>query len=162
MSGKNYDREPKPDNPNGRFPANTIVDESAVAELDEQSGVLKSGKLSPSNNVKKSTGWSGGSQANRVKNTFEPNQGGASRFFYCPKASKRDKGHFNTHPTCKNTKLMEYLITLVTPPGGIVLDPFMGSGSTGVAAIRKGFKFVGIERETEYYDIAKKRIPSSP
>jgi hypothetical protein len=64
----------------------------------------------------------------------------------------------NHHPTVKNTKLMEYLITLVTPPGGTVLDPFMGSGSTGVAAKKLGFSFVGIEKEQEYFDIARKRI----
>lgn len=64
----------------------------------------------------------------------------------------------NVHPTVKSTKLMSYLITLVTPPGGVVLDPFMGSGSTGVAAIQNGFKFVGIEKEAEYAAIAKMRL----
>ena len=83
--------------------------------------------------------------------------GGASRFFYCPKAPKKDKGADNTHPTVKNTKLMSYLINLVTPPGGVVLDPFMGSGSTGVSAIRSGFRFTGIEGETVYYLIAADR-----
>ncbi len=63
----------------------------------------------------------------------------------------------NTHPTVKSTKLMEYLITLITPPNGIILDPFMGSGSTGVAAKRLGFKFIGIEKEKEYFNIAEKR-----
>jgi site-specific DNA-methyltransferase (adenine-specific) len=63
-----------------------------------------------------------------------------------------------THPTVKSTKLMEYLIRLITPPGGTVLDPFMGSGSTGVAAVRAGFGFVGIEKESDYLEIAKKRL----
>lgn len=86
---------------------------------------------------------------------------GASRFFYIAKASKSDKGEFNIHPTCKNTKLMSYLITLVTPPQGIVLDPFMGSGSTGIAALRDGFDFIGIEKESEYFEIAAARIKSN-
>jgi site-specific DNA-methyltransferase (adenine-specific) len=81
-----------------------------------------------------------------------------ARFFYCAKASKRDRGEGNTHPTVKPTDLMAYLCRLVTPPGGVVLDPFMGSGSTGKAAIREGRKFIGIEREAEYLAIARARI----
>lgn len=64
----------------------------------------------------------------------------------------------NTHPTVKPTDLMRYLCRLVTPPGGVVLDPFMGSGSTGKAAVLEGFRFVGIEREAEYVEIARARI----
>ncbi len=80
------------------------------------------------------------------------------RFFYVAKASKSDKGAENSHPTVKSTKLMEYLIKLICPPGGTILDPFMGSGSTGVAAIRNGFKFIGIEQSDEYFAIAEKRL----
>jgi hypothetical protein len=115
--------------------------------------------------------------------------GASARFFYCAKASKadRDEGcegleakdrptmgsgigkqpnqsrlnNRNTHPTVKPTDLMRYLCRLVTPPNGIVLDPFMGSGSTGKAAMLEGFAFVGIEREAEYIDIAKARIQSA-
>jgi site-specific DNA-methyltransferase (adenine-specific) len=87
---------------------------------------------------------------------------GASRFFYCAKASKKEKNEGmeipNTHLTVKPLALMEYLITLITPTGGIVLDPFMGSGSTGCAAIKNGFDFIGIELEEESYEIAKQRI----
>ena len=85
---------------------------------------------------------------------------GVSRFFYCPKSSKKDRneGTDNNHPTVKPTDLMLYLIRLVTPNGGITLDPFMGSGSTGKAAIRGGFDFIGIERENEYFQIAEGRI----
>ena len=79
------------------------------------------------------------------------------RYFYCPKASKKDKGD-NTHPTVKPTELMGYLIRLVTPKDGIALDPFMGSGSTGKAAVIEEMRFVGIEREKEYFDIAEERI----
>ena len=86
--------------------------------------------------------------------------GASARFFYCAKASKADRGE-NHHPTVKPTDLMRYLCRLVTPPSGIVLDPFMGSGSTGKAAMLEGFAFVGIEREAEYIDIAKARIQST-
>ena len=64
----------------------------------------------------------------------------------------------NTHPTVKPVELMRYLVRLVTPKGGLVLDPFMGSGSTGMGAREEDFKFVGIEKEEEYYEIAKARI----
>jgi DNA modification methylase len=85
----------------------------------------------------------------------------ASRFRYCAKASKKDR-EGSTHPTMKPTALMRYLCRLVTPPEGIVLDPFMGSGSTGKAAVLEGFEFIGIEREAEYLQIAKARIEREP
>lgn len=84
--------------------------------------------------------------------------GDAARFFYCAKASKADRGEGNAHPTVKPTELMRYLCRLVTPPGGVVLDPFMGSGSTGKAAALEEFGFIGIEREAEYLAIARERI----
>jgi site-specific DNA-methyltransferase (adenine-specific) len=113
--------------------------------------------------------------------------GESSRYFYCAKASKRDRDEgcegmeerkagamlgvetrdgkptnhpmrANHHPTVKPTDLMRYLCRLVTPPNGTVLDPFMGSGSTGKAAILEGFRFIGIEREAQYLDIAQARI----
>lgn len=80
------------------------------------------------------------------------------RYFYCPKVSKKDREDMNNHPTVKPTDLMLYLIKLVTPKDGIVLEPFMGSGSTGKAAIRGGFDFIGIEKEEEYIKIAQARI----
>lgn len=83
---------------------------------------------------------------------------GWSKFFYCPKAGKKDRGVSNDHPTVKPTDLMAYLCRLVTPPNGIILDPFMGSGSTGKAAIREGFLFVGIELDPAYVDISDARI----
>lgn len=67
----------------------------------------------------------------------------------------------NNHPTVKSTKLMQYLIRMVTPTGGLVLDPFTGSGSTGVAALKEGFRFIGIERESEYVEIAEKRLENA-
>jgi site-specific DNA-methyltransferase (adenine-specific) len=84
--------------------------------------------------------------------------GSAARFFYCAKASKSDRGVGNTHATVKPTELMRYLCRLVTPPGGTVLDPFMGSGSTGRAALREGFRFIGIEMDEAYMTIARARI----
>jgi site-specific DNA-methyltransferase (adenine-specific) len=87
-------------------------------------------------------------------------QGSAARFFYCAKASKSERGPGNTHPTVKPLALMQYLCRLVTPPGGVVLDPFCGSGSTGVAALREGFSFIGIDLDyaNEYIAIANNRI----
>jgi len=86
--------------------------------------------------------------------------GDAARFFYCAKASKRDREDNNNHPTVKPTDLMRYLCRLVTPPGGVVLDPFMGSGSTGKAAMLEGFQFIGIDISDEYLEIARARINS--
>ena len=87
--------------------------------------------------------------------------GNACRFFYCPKASSSDRGEKNIHPTVKPTDLMRYLCRLVTQPAGVVLDPFMGSGSTGKAALLEGFRFVGIERDETYFEIAKRRISNT-
>jgi site-specific DNA-methyltransferase (adenine-specific) len=115
--------------------------------------------------------------------------GSASRFFYCAKASKADRNEGcegledkewktegaciperknrpfnaskNNHPTVKPTDLMRYLCRLVTPPSGIVLDPFMGSGSTGKAAVLEGFRFVGIEQDPETFEIAVARIKAA-
>ena len=117
--------------------------------------------------------------------------GTAARFFYCPKVSKSERNiglydepekqyshdgrkkkienpyqrnksvSKNNHPTVKPIELMKYLCRLVTPKDGTVLDPFMGSGSTGMAAKDEGFEFIGIEREKEYFEIAEKRIHSA-
>jgi site-specific DNA-methyltransferase (adenine-specific) len=86
--------------------------------------------------------------------------GEPARFFYCAKANKRDRneGVENNHPTVKPTDLMQYLCRLITPPNGTILDPFLGSGSTGKAAMYEGFNFVGIELTQEYLPIAKARI----
>jgi site-specific DNA-methyltransferase (adenine-specific) len=84
--------------------------------------------------------------------------GSAARFFYCAKANKKEKGADNIHPTVKPIKLMTYLINLVTPPDGTVLDPFMGSGTTGVACKTTGNPFIGIERDPEYFTLAQTRI----
>lgn len=164
----------------------------AVSLLDRQSGTLKSGahKEKHSRNALGGNENTHGKMQGVTGPIVESSVGGASRFFYCAKASKRDKNgglegmpenevhrysetgqgptsqqtprklvlEANSHPTVKSTTLMAYLIRLVTPPGGLVLDPFAGSGSTGVSAVKEGFAFIGIEKEQEYYDIASKRI----
>tara|TARA_R100000773_G_scaffold28287_1_gene24324 strand:+ start:207 stop:1163 length:957 start_codon:yes stop_codon:yes gene_type:complete len=79
-------------------------------------------------------------------------------YFYCAKPSKQEKGSDNAHPTVKPLELMSYLCKLVTPKKGTVLDPFMGSGSTGIAATKLDLNFIGIEKEKNYFNIAKKRL----
>jgi site-specific DNA-methyltransferase (adenine-specific) len=115
----------------GRWPANILLDEEAAAILDEQSGELTSG---------------------------------TSRFFYVAKASRSERNagpERNIHPTVKPVKLMRYLVRLITPNGGVVLDPFLGSGTTGVAAIQEGKSWFGIEREIEYVEIARGRTSAA-
>jgi len=141
----------------GRWPANLIHDGSdEVVGLfpQQQSGGFSQGMVQHSRtfNVAK------GVEAERVRDARAPDTGSAARFFYIAKASRDDRDPGNTHPTVKPTDLMRYLCRLVTPPGGIVLDPFMGSGSTGKAAMLEGFGFIGIEREAPSYAIAQQRI----
>lgn len=141
--------------PTGRWPANLIHDghDWVVALFPESSVTGKRSTKSQSAEVN-GTNWLMGNH----KSTEYADQGSAARFFYCAKASKKDRGEGNNHPTVKPTDLMAYLCRLVTPPGGIVLDPFMGSGSTGKAAMREGFRFTGIEMDPDYFEIAKVRI----
>lgn len=152
----------------GRFPANLVLSHNddcedacsqgcAVAALDGQAGHLhgagnKSTRTEHAESASK-FGMGGGAPT-----VLYDRGGGASRFFYCAKASKADRGTGNTHPTVKSTKLMGYLVRLVTPPGGTVLDPFVGSGSTGVAARAESFRFIGIEQEKDSFEIAKRRL----
>jgi site-specific DNA-methyltransferase (adenine-specific) len=153
-------------NTEGRFPANIIFDEEAGKLLDEQSGVSEYNKKRKPGNYKgghrkEYVGTIDNDIEKKVEGQFFSDKGVASRFFYCPKTSKKERGEGNVHPTVKPLKLMEYLITLVTPKGGVVMDCFMGSGSTGIAAKNLGFSFIGIEKEQEYFDIAQQRINSS-
>ena len=166
------------DETKGRWPANFIHDGSEeVVGLFPQS--KSTGGTNPSNpNV---------IYGKRDSLTYfnYGDSGSAARFFYCAKASKADRDagceglelkvgggmqgrndgsmgsitmSRNHHPTVKPTDLMRYLCRLVTPPNGIVLDPFNGSGSTGCAAVLEGFQYIGIEREAEYIAISEKRI----
>jgi len=170
----------------GRWPANIILDPYTAELLDEQSGVSTSKVGKPRGTEKK--GLFANSEFNKVRQEHN-DSGGASRFFYVAKASKRDRNEGleglptkaagslnmrtddhsvangmdtkpaqNFHPTVKPTSLMEYLIKLVTPEGGTVLDPFTGSGSTGKAALLNGFQFIGIELTEEYLPIIEGRL----
>jgi site-specific DNA-methyltransferase (adenine-specific) len=157
--GKYGTSKPKEVYDYGRWPANLIHDGS-----EEVVGLFpdtKSGKMGPWNN-RTTNGSPNGiygkfDEEHPLSETYG-DSGSAARFFYCAKASKRDRDEGNNHPTVKPTDLMRYLCRLVTPPDGTVLDPFMGSGSTGKAAVLEGFRFIGIEREEEYCEIAKARI----
>ncbi len=141
----------------GRWPANVILDEEVGAMLDEQSGVRASG-IAVRRNVSGAP-TSGFIGAHPIGGDVGyPDSGGASRFFYCAKASRRERGEGNDHPTVKPLSLMRYLVKLFAPVGGVVLDPFAGSGSTGVAALQEGRSFVGIERDAHNVEIARRRI----
>jgi hypothetical protein len=108
--------------------------------------------------------WTSGGSADPVTfniigtSTGAGDQASAPRAFYTAKASRADRGHGNNHPTVKPLDLMAYLCRLVTPPGGTVLDPFMGSGTTIKAALSEGFDAIGIERDPAYYAIAQERL----
>ena len=186
-------------NVSGRFPANTILTYDET-DFDEVCGGFpigkKNGYISKPNQTTNSMIYGKNAYAKEYKPYND--EGSASRYFYCAKASKKDRdagldefeekrkagygydlgfqnageGMFkdrqtlkkNTHPTVKPTELMQYLVRLVTPNGGTILDPFNGSGSTGKAAMyenyekNKGYKYIGIELTEEYLPIAKARI----
>jgi len=146
-----YHGETKP----GRWPANVVHDGSAdvlAAFPDTQSGTL-----TPDMNIAASTGWSGGSQPNRVKSVFLGNEGSAARFFYCAKAGPEDRMG-SKHPTVKPVALLRWLVRLITPPGGRVLDCFAGTGTTGLAAFAEGFAATLIERDPEYIADIRARL----
>jgi site-specific DNA-methyltransferase (adenine-specific) len=178
----------------GRWPANVVLDEHGAALLDEQGGTRTSGRDA----IRRKAGFflkhGRLGRPGDVQTTYG-DSGGASRFFYVPKASRAEReagctslpswtgpaavarldgsagtrspragagrtaqAIRNHHPTVKPIALMRWLVRLVTPPGGTLLDPFMGSGTTGCAAALEGFGFVGIEQDAEYVAIAKARI----
>lgn len=172
----------------GRWPANVLHDgsEEVVAAFPSEAGAVAPVTRRGSDKFRNSYGAFAGQEE---VGHFHGDRGSAARFFWCPKASRRDRneglegmpkravnwssgeqspGTFqsenteremeNFHPTVKPTELMQYLIRLVTPKEGVVLDPFMGSGSTGKAAVREGMRFIGIELEQQYVDIARRRI----
>ena len=147
-------------NTQGRFPANLIHDGSQEV-LDLFPVTKNGGQNATSRTGKQRGGVTWGGKETGAPSNFAGDTGSAARFFYCAKASKKDREEGNTHPTVKPTALMAYLCRLITPTGGTVLDPYMGSGSTGKAARREGFRFVGIEREPEYMAIAEARITNA-
>ena len=146
--------------PGGRWPANVILDESQAAELDRQSGDVK-GMSSQNGNGHVSQGMFG-SVGNIPAGHREGHNdsGGASRFFYVAKANKseRPRDGDTAHPTVKPLTLMRYLCKLVTPPGGTILEPFAGSGTTVQAALMEGFNVIGIEMTDEYLPLIVERI----
>lgn len=143
----------------GRWPANVALDPEAAAMLDEQSGDLG---VSAGGSRGASTSWEGGAVGAIDAPQGFGDSGGASRFFYVakPDTAERNVGldGRNPHPTVKPVELMRWLCRLVTPPGGTVLDPFTGSGTTGIAAMREGFSFIGIEQDAAYVEVARARI----
>jgi site-specific DNA-methyltransferase (adenine-specific) len=143
---------------NGRWPANLIHDGSEEVvgmfpQSNGQQGEVKGTEPSQAGVNCYGKYARGGSAAKPRSDS-----GSAARFFYCAKASKEDRGEGNKHPTVKPTDLMRYLCRLVTPLGGTVLDPVMGSGSTGKAAVLEGFSFIGIDNVPEYVEMARRRI----
>jgi DNA modification methylase len=146
----------------GRLPANVILDSEAANQLDQQTGVRKSGKRA-ADVARANRGGYSGLTTTMPSPVCYGEGGGASRFFYVPKASPAERraglsDDAPRHPTIKPVTLMRYLVRLVTPPGGIVLDPFTGSGTTGIATVLEGARFIGIEREPDYIAIAQARI----
>jgi site-specific DNA-methyltransferase (adenine-specific) len=156
--------------PLGRWPANLIHDGSdeVVAAFPAAPGQLARSREdgAPQGNAVYGAMKHGGP----VHEPRIEQDKSAARFFYSAKASKKDRdeglppatnGRANTHPTVKPTALMQYLCRLVTPPGGVVLDPFMGSGSTGRGAVLEGLSFIGVEMDANYFDIADARIAAA-
>jgi site-specific DNA-methyltransferase (adenine-specific) len=150
------DRSDKPfeyRNDQGRWTANLIHDgsEEVVGLFPEtKSGKMKEGQIRTSKPLF-------GSKTDHIAETYG-DSGSAARFFYCAKASKSERSEGNTHPTVKPLALMKYLITLGLPPGGTVLDPFCGSGTTALACKELGRNYICIEKELEYYQIACNRL----
>ncbi|MFL9934262.1 site-specific DNA-methyltransferase [Paraburkholderia sp. RL18-103-BIB-C] len=149
-------------NASGRWPANVIHDGSPeVLAGFPQTAPSKAGARGIQHSGRHGGLADIGGNPKEGTNTLrghDDDGGSAARFFYCPKASKADRGAGNDHPTVKPLALMAYLVRLVTPPGGVVLDPFMGSGSTGRAACAEGRDFIGIERDAKYFETARDRI----
>ncbi len=142
----------KYEQPKGRWPANVVLDKKAGRLLDEQTGRSTSTQGKPRAG-RKGDGW--GMSATGAEYA---DSGGASRFFYCAKASRSERGYGNSHPTVKPLALIKYLIQLITPPDGVVLDPFLGSGTTALACIDLEFDYIGIEFKMEYVRIAQSRM----
>ena len=80
------------------------------------------------------------------------------KYFYAPRVTRKERGEYNNHPTPKPIALMQYLIKIYTPEGGTVLDPFCGSGSTGIAAMLEGRNFLGVDLDSDYINIAQRRV----
>jgi len=143
--------------PQGRWPANLIHDGSdEVVEMFPQT--MPGAGFPAKQNTKSWKMSSMGKELAPARKMPDSSVGGsASRFFYCAKANKKERGEGNTHPTVKPLALIRYLCRLVTPPGGRILDPFAGSGTTLLAAKQEGFSCIGIEQSAEYVKIMQER-----
>jgi site-specific DNA-methyltransferase (adenine-specific) len=148
----------------GRWPTNVVLDESQAAELDRQSDVLTSGKMRAGVARSNVEGWAGPMPAETGGETYG-DRGGASRFFpvfrYHPKAPASERPRLpdgTAHPTVKPLGLMRWLVRLVTPPSGLVLDTFAGSGTTAEACVLEGMRCIVIEREAEYLPLIVQRL----
>lgn len=144
--------------PTGRFPANLIHDgsEEVVSLFPSKAGAyapVKKGMNGDSNGIYGDFAQKGDNGA-----TFYGDSGSAARFFYCAKASGSERGKTNSHATVKPIALMEYLVKLVCRENSILLDPFAGSGTTGIACLNTNRQFMLMEKEKEYFDIINKRI----
>ena len=131
-----------------------------AAELDRQSGTLTSGQPGTRRRAHSTTSMAGTlGELGRVETGYG-DSGGASRFFYVPKAPKAERPVVDgtAHPTVKPLALMRWLVRMVTPPGGVVLDPFAGSGTTLEAAMLEGFNVIGVEREPDYLPLIHARL----
>lgn len=159
-NGKGTNLTASESHPAGRWPANVVLDESQAAALDEMSGDrpgFSGGGATPGEvgNDVYGKGW----KRNEAPALYG-DSGGASRFFYTAKAGADERITHNgtAHPTVKPLSLMRWLLRLVTPPGGVILEPFAGSGTTVEAAILEGFRCIAIEREADYLPLITQRI----
>ena len=151
------DGDRRPGEASGRWPANLLLDEEAARLLDGQTGTLTSGTNCV--RTKSGDGYHGGIGKSGDVQVSYGDTGGASRFFYCSKATRKERGPGNDHATVKPLALMEYLLTLLsTPDGGVILDPFAGSGSTLLAAQRLGRCCIGVELIEHNCEIARGRL----
>jgi len=150
--------------PSGRWPTNVVLDDTQAAELDRQSGTLTSGVLAAHHTRAPKEAGILGAYGSAEGERGYGDSGGASRFFptfrYEAKAptSERPRAGEVAHPTVKPLDLMRWLVRLVTPPGGTVLEPFAGSGTTAEACVIEGFQCIAIEREADYLPLIVGRL----
>lgn len=168
-------------NTDGRYPTNLLLDREAAQALDAQVGPRTSGKVTREYEPTLEKSQSMGAKRRKLSpDTVYSDSGGVSRYFpvfdfdttdeahavdvlrlfYHGKVTRKERNSAgeNNHPTLKPVALMAWLCRLVTPPDGVVLDPFMGSGSCGIAAVQEGFHYVGVERDAAYFEIAQRRV----
>lgn len=163
--GNNFEKEPRwvlSDNSQGRWPANVLLDEEAAALLpmdDKGLPVARFFYQAKASKAERNAGLDGMPEVNANVGDHRPSGNMSQRLH--GKENRPDIPRQNFHPTVKPIKLMKYLIKLVTPPGGVVCDPFGGSGTTAVAAIEEGFDIISIEREPEYFAIKEARAKAA-